>query len=188
MTEEVDIVDECPPPPTYYKLFTNENALDAPPVSDPEQQYNGILKNQLNKMKFDSSKNYKQILIRYITILSYNRVKLQYINSTRMKFQHVRDVFLYKTRFLNKYFMCISSHFYDFYRLLNELLKESVRVASRMPENVPTMQRFSGINNYINEIINTLNEYRSHEARYNLLKLLESDVTRIKILESEMTE
>ncbi len=49
MADEIEIdnlvVDECPAPPGYFKLFQqSEFALEPPPlVSFPQQQYGGIL-------------------------------------------------------------------------------------------------------------------------------------------------
>mmetsp|Transcript_32886 Transcript_32886/g.47509 ORF Transcript_32886/g.47509 Transcript_32886/m.47509 type:complete len:166 (-) Transcript_32886:253-750(-) len=75
MIEETNIADgipktieECPPPPRYYKLFTDESFVEPPPISLDSASiygsiYNGVLPKIRNKnLQFDENKNYKQMI------------------------------------------------------------------------------------------------------------------------------
>jgi hypothetical protein len=58
-------IEECPPPPRYYKLFTDESIVEPPTIQSDSASiygsiYNGVLPKIRNKnLKYDESKNYK---------------------------------------------------------------------------------------------------------------------------------
>jgi hypothetical protein len=70
MAQEVELVEEYPPPPAYYVLFNEEKVeetINKPPIpsSSDLQPYNGILDQIFEKPQpFDSTKNYKEEIIR----------------------------------------------------------------------------------------------------------------------------